>query len=132
MSYFSARAGSNTSMLPAALQLDTIRPPVYPDIRKRIAARHTSGYPNKFQSQYFYRTMSLSHFRLPELPSFRLVIFIIVIIIQGVHEILYFFPKILKYSGLLPFYVFPQCQCVCTLPGRWKSGAAAELSSGKL
>ena len=32
--------------------------------------------------------------------------------IQGVHYIMCFFPKNLKYSGLLPFYVFHRCQYV--------------------
>ena len=34
--------------------------------------------------------------------------------IQGVHKILCFLPKILKYSGLWPFSVFPRCQFVYT------------------
>ena len=43
-----------------------------------------------------------------------------------------FFPKILKYSGLLPFSVLPRCQCVflvsvCTHT-RQETSAAAELA----
>ena len=49
---------------------------------------------------------------------------IMIIMIQGVHEILCFFPKIFKYSGLWPFSVFPLCQCVYTHQAGRKRGCS--------